>query len=749
MRVLMWFTIGFAMACGAAVYGLNGNVPVWAVAAAMLLCAGAVLLRRRRFFAVAAVVLAGFAAGLGWYFGYDAIQLKTAREYDGQTLLLSIEATDYSYENDYGIVVDGVTELEGKRYQVRAYVNQEAQLSPGCTVTGEFRLRYTASGGQEDPTYHRGEGTFLLAYPKGEAELTLAEETPGRFLAARLRQTVLRTIEEIFPEDTAAFAKALLLGDSNGLDYETDTAFKLSGIRHVIAVSGLHVSILFSIVYAVTSRRRYLTAIVGIPLLVLFAAMAGFTPSIVRACMMQLLMVLAALFPREYDPPTGLAFAVLLMLGINPQTISSVGFQLSVGSVAGIFLFSGRIRKWLQEKLTPAGDGKRKLARWLQWGIATVSSGIAVTLSAMTLTTPLAAWYFGTVSLIGPVTNLLTLWIVNFLFCGIIAACLLAFVWLPAGQAVAWVISWGVRYVTGTAKALGGLPLAAVYTESVYIILWLAFVYGLLVIFLVSRQKRPAVLGCCAALGLCVALLGSWLEPLGGSWRMTALDVGQGQCILLQSGGKTYMVDCGGSSEEGTADLAAATLLSKGISHLDGLILTHYDVDHTGGASFLLTRVGADTVYLPRGNAPENLVLPAGQESVTVTEDLTLSWDGAKLTLFASNSQQSDNERSLCVLFQTEKCDILITGDRSASGELELLAGADLPKLEVLVAGHHGAATSTSEPLLRATRPEIVVISVEANNRYGQPAQSVLERLETYGCQVRRTDREGTITLWG
>ena len=157
----------------------------------------------------------------------------------------------------------------------------------------------------------------------------MCEEIPWRYLPAVWRQKLLERINDIFSDDTSAFSSALLLGDRTGIDYELDTAFKVSGISHVIAVSGLHVSILFGLVYTLTSKRRVLSCAVGIPILILFAAIVGFTPSITRACIMQSLMLIALMLDKEYDPPTALAFAVLTMLVWNPMTVLSVSFQLS------------------------------------------------------------------------------------------------------------------------------------------------------------------------------------------------------------------------------------------------------------------------------------------------------------------------------------------------------------------------------------------------------------------------------------
>jgi len=751
MRKLVWFTLGFGAACAFGAYVYSGIFLI--VEGALLLAVSGVclwLLRRYGAGRAVAMLCVGLSVGLIWYQLYDSLHLRRIREMDGITESVSMIATDYSYETDHGAAVDGRIIVHGRSCRVKIYIHEDAVISPGDTISGKFQFRFTSTGGTEDPTYHRGGGTFLLAYPKGESQIIPTEGMSWRYTPAYLRERLLHTIEDIFPVDTMAFAKALLLGDTNDLTYKTDTDLKLSGIRHVVAVSGLHVSILFSLVYLITARRRVLTAVLGIPVLFLFAAMAGFTPSILRACIMQLLMLLSLSLRREYDPPTALCFAALVMLAMNPLTITSVGFQLSVGSVAGILLFSGSIHAWLSsDKRLGSGKGKSIKARLLRYFKASVS----VTLSALVFTTPLTAWYFGTVSLIGVVTNLLCLWVITFLFCGIIIACVLGLFSAPIGAAVARCLAWLIRGILSVAGFLADVPLAAVYTESVYIVIWLVLCYVLLAVFMLRKKKRPVILTCCIVLALCAALLASWLEPQLDNYRVTVLDVGQGQCVLLQSEGRTYMVDCGGDGDEATADIAAAFLAAQGIHRIDGLILTHYDRDHVGGAAYLLSRVPTDMLILPMGEAgagyTEALSAVYSGKPVYASQDVTITWGEACVTVFASENTKSSNESSLCVLFQTEKCDILITGDKSTAGEIMLTIQKPLPDLEALVVGHHGASSSTSDTLLDITKPEIALISVGADNSYGHPAVSVLQRLEKYGCRIRRTDLEGTIILRG
>lgn len=751
MRKLMWLSLGFGAACAVGAYLLSGAILFW-VGAALAAAAVTGLVASRSSIPVkaAAVICLGFSVGLIWYQLYDTVYLNTAREADEKILSVSMRATDYSYETAYGVAVDGKVSLFGKDYSVRIYMNADSPVTPGTAIHGEFRFRYTASGGMQAPTYHRGEGIFLVAYPAGDVTAVSPTQRSWRYIPAYLREFLLQTIDGVFPEDVRPFSKALLMGDATEFDYDTNTHLMLSGIRHVAAVSGLHVSILFSMVYFATGRRRFLTAVLGVPCLALFAAMAGFSPSILRACIMQTLMLVAMACKKEYDPPTALAFAVLVMLVGNPHTVTSVGFQLSAGSVAGIFLFSGRIRAWLLDPKRLGGCRGKGLRRRL---INNLCGSVSITLSAMVFTTPLVAWYFGAVSLVGVVTNLLCLWAVSILFCGIIFACILGMLYLPAAKLAGWALAWLARYILGVSSALSRVPGGVVYTESVYIVLWLILCYVLLCVFLVARQKRPVVLAACTVLSLCIALLASWAEPLLDDYRVTVLDVGQGQCVLLQSQGRTYMVDCGGSDDEAAADKAAALLMSQGVYRLDGLILSHYDRDHVGGAAYLLSRIPTDVLILPQGeDAPRwdgGLVDAYGDTPVRAEQDIQITWGDAAITVFAAPDAKTSNENSLCVLFQKEEYDILITGDRNITGEISLLQTAGIPKLDALIVGHHGSGSSSGEIFLNAARPDVAVISVGADNPYGHPARKVLERLAAAGCSIRRTDLEGTIILRG
>lgn len=745
MRKMMWFAIGFGAACAfcAHTWTCSGLI-LPAAAFAVLFAAALISGKWIKQLKIASAVCLGISLGLFWFQGYCDLYLSKASELDGKLADVKVYCTDYSYQTDYGTAVEGFLYLEGKPCRAKFYVNGDVAMEPGDILSGCYQLRVTTQDSEKGATYHQGKGIFLLGYQRDDAQLLKVTERPLWAYPAILRRHLVGIIESCFPADTSGFAKALLLGDRTDIDYELNTVFKVSGIMHIIAVSGLHVTILFTLINMLCFKRRWLVGLIGIPSLLLFAAMAGFTPSITRACIMQCLMIGAMLLNREYDGPTELAFASLVMLVVNPLVITSVSFQLSVGCMIGIFLFQKRINDWLCRKL--GCEKHHRFVKAKRWFAGSVS----VTLSAISLTTPLSAYYFGAVSLVGVLTNLLTLWAVSIIFYGIILVCGVGAAAPGAGAVCASLVSWLIRYVLAVAENLAAVPMAAVYTRSIYIVAWLVFCYVLLGIFLFTRDKRPGVLAVCAALGLLLCMGASWLEPRTDGCRMTVLDVGQGQSIILRSDGKTYLVDCGGDYDEDAADLAAETLLSQGVHRIDGLILTHFDRDHAGGAACLLTRIPAETVYVP-DLTDDNGFLKSLEEMIpgvicTVDEDIQILFDSTKISIYPSSVPNSDNDGSLAVLFQRGNCDILITGDRSGFGERLLLNEADIPQLDVLVAGHHGSKSSTCEELLSATNPKLVAISV-GENSYGHPAEELLQRLERYGCIVYRTDLHGNLTF--
>ncbi len=746
MRKLMCISIGFCTACLISAYWLSGSA-VLILAGVCIAVAAAAFWGMKK--PAVAVVLLGCAAGLIYCRCFDATVLSEMKALDGDTEYIQMEATGYSFDTGYNDAVDGKVRLGGKSYSVRLFFREETRVSPGDSICGTVRFRYTPEGGLENTTYHKGEGIFLLGYAVDAMEVKHADHLAPRYYPVYLRKNIARRITDIFPSETAAFAKALLIGDDGQISFLDNIAFQKSGIRHVIAVSGLHISIIFSALYFFIGKRKYLTLAVGLPILALFAAVAGFTPSVVRACLMQAMMLLSIAVNKEYDPVTALSFSALVMLVVNPLTVTSVSFQLSVGSMIGIFAFSQPIRRYLRdEKRFGKMAGKSLKARLKRW----ITGSVSVTVSAMTVTVPLCALYFGMVSLIGILTNLLTLWIISFIFCGIMAACVLSLIWLPLGGMAAYMVSGPILYVLYMARILSRIPFGVAYTDSPYTVLWVVSTCILILLFLLSKKRSAVLLTVSVMLLYALSLTASWIEPQLDPVRMTVLDVGQGQCVLLQSKDESYLIDCGGQDPERTAEKALCAVGAQGIQKLDGLILTHFDADHANAASYLGQVLPVSRLYLPDsdpGNDIREQLETQFADICWVKRNRTVACGTGELTIYPAKSGADGNESSMCILFQGENCDILITGDRDIAGEAYLLEQGDIPQVDVLVVGHHGASTSTGLQLLDAVKPRIAVISVGESNIHGHPSEEALKRLQRAGCIIKRTDLEGTILIRG
>ena len=741
----MWVAIGFTIAAAIGMYLLQGEWYFAASGCAALILAAVILLMQRfprmKFLAFC---IFGCVIGFIWLSVFEVAYLSVPRAADEKRVVLTITATDYSSRSDYGYVVDGVGYINNRPYRMRMYLPNEVDIAPGDTLTARYLIRSTLPGGSAEAVYHASDGMFLTAKAFRTPDLVKTEKLPWYGYPALIRQTIREVVHQIFPEDTEGLAVALLIGDTDGLDYMTDTSFKTSGISHFVAVSGFHVTALFAIVYVLLGRKRLLAVLIGIPLLLLFAAVTGFSQSTVRAVLMHSLMIIATLFDREYDPLTALGFAALVMLILNPWTVTNVGFQLSAGCMIGILLLSDPIKEWIiGHKYFSKLKGKRKKV------LTGFAVSVGMSLGATIAVTPLCAYYFGIVSLVSVLTNLLTSWVIALIFYGVILAFLSALFYMPLGSILGWVIAWPIRYVILVAKGISKFPLAAVYMDSDYMVIWLVFVYVLLLVYMLAKRKPLLECICCAVISLCVALLLSWVPPKLDECRVTVLDVGQGQCILLQSHGKSFLVDCGGDSDEESANIAAKALFSQGVYVLDGVIFTHYDRDHAAGAAYLLQRIPAKALYMPNcldadGTAALLTAVHDGS-IISVEQDISVQFEDTQISLIPSQRNLSDNESGLCVLFQTQNCDILITGDRSAMGERELMRDIDLPELEVLIVGHHGSKYSTSEELLEKTKPEYAIISAGADNSYGHPTAEVIQRLLDAGSIIYRTDLHGTI----
>lgn len=704
---------------------------------------------------------AGLAIALLWSWGYDMRTVYPAEQLAGTEETFVFQAADWPETGTYSVSVEArLLNPDGPDLGVLLYFypgdEKIPDIKPGDTLTCTVQLKLADTVGGEENGYYYSKGIFLTANAAAIPEVTPAESVPLKYWPALWRRAMGEHIAELFSDETAGLALALTTGDKSGLTGGFYTALKRCGLAHVVAVSGMHMSMVVMLAaMLVRRRRRKMMAIVSIPLVLAFMALTGFAPSVVRAGVMQILLLLGPALSREGDTVTSLSFALLLLLLQNPYATMSVGLQLSFLSVAGILTITGRLNEKFFHRF-PLKKGKTKPRRLYNKAVRFLVGCVTMSIGAIAFTTPLTVYYFGTVSLISPLANLLTLWAVTALFLLCLPAAALGGVLPVAGKvlaALAEPVSWLFHRIV---YGLSSLPFASVSLETGrYILFWLLFVYAVIGACILFRKEKPKpiVPVCCCAIALAAALLLNALSLRGSGLAVTVLNVGQGQSILLATQSSTALVDCGGSGWEDPGDIAADYVQAMGKSTLDLLILTHYHSDHACGVPELMERLDVAALAVPDVEPDSTLraeilalAEEKGTEVIFIEEDTVVELDSASLTLYAPLGTGGGNEEGLSVLATQGDFDALITGDMNAAVERRLVKYGNLPDIELLVAGHHGSASSTSAELLEAVMPEYAVISV-GYNTYGHPAPETLDRLEQAGCTVWRTDLRGTITI--
>ena len=742
MRILATFTGAFALGIFLAQYLLPVEWLLPCGAAAFVLAFGRLFLRNdtgRR------VLLVG--VGLALAFGYDWLYIRQVQrpmeELAGTQREMTMTLCDYAISTGYGAKVTvRLEDFPGKA----VYYGEEKllELEPGQTVTDLVQLQSAARIRDDDVTSFTSKGVFLLAYRRGEASYGEGTSASPRWWPVRMGRAMQSRIAELFMGDEAGFLTAILTGDKSRLSDEGAAALSEAGLYHILAVSGMHFGFLLALVTYLTGKhRRRLTALCALPLLAFYAALTGGSPSVLRSCVMLAFLLAAPVCRRDSDGPTALLAALFLILLANPFAAASISLQLSFTAMAGILFLTPRLYRLLMH-----GRKGNRVTRFL-------AAGFSATMGALVFTVPLSGWYFGTLTLISPLSNLLCLWAASGVFVLELVTVLLGFFCLPPAKLLAVVPALLTRYILLMAGLLAKIPYHAAYFANPYLKYWLAYAY---ILFLTAwlRRKAPRRKYALAAILTCLTLaltvkLGEWRYHAGLDVKV--LDVGQGQCVLLASGGDFTLVDCGsGNSWYGPGEIASQHLRAMGCRKLDRLVLTHYDSDHISGVRSLLARMDVDTLLVPEladdglGGEILELAREHGVTVETVESRTELPMGKAVLTVLPPVGEGEDNERGLSVLASAEDADILITGDMDAATERKFLEAYDLPDIEVLVAGHHGSKYSTSNDLLDALTPETACISVGSNS-YGHPADETMRRLAEHGCAIYRTDMQGTIHL--
>ena len=752
MRVLA--TIGFSFSAGvflAALLPWNGWQLYAAGGVLLLALAWLFAARKQKYFRRGLLILLPLAVSLAYFAGYDHLVRQPIEDRCGAASDFAATVCDWPQATERGARV--TVELEGY-HRARAVLYGEAELlaaRPGDTVTGTAQWQSAVHFNSDDVTHFNARGVYALLYGREDVRLSAGDGDALRWLPQRAGKAFREKVVAIWDDArVSGFLTAELTGDKSAMDDGDYLAMQETGLAHLFAVSGLHCAFLVTLLALLISRRQRLLCAVTIPLLLFYMVMVGMSPSVVRACIMQIFLLIAPLFRRGSDPLTSLAAALLVILLCNPFAAASVSLQLSFSATLGMVLLSPRLYKlltgWYKGKCRP-----------LRTALCFVAANLSATLSAVVFTAPLTAWYFRIFVLVAPLSSLLAVPAAGWSFMAAFVTVLLGFVWLPLASLLGW-ISWAlVRYILWIANGMMSWRYHAVYFTNPYLIYWLLFLYAAFIGCAATPDgKRKYLLA--SALSVLTLTAAIWVNRQDyqyGVLTALTLDVGQGESVILTSGGETALVDCGSSnSYKDPGGLAADTLHSMGVRELSAVVVTHYHADHTNGLYEVLRRIPVQTIYLPdiedEYGVRERLVSLAeekGAQVTYVTKETADTLGDTVLTIYPPVQSGGDlNELGLTALASAGDFDLLITGDMSGSTEKKLVETYALPDIEVLVVSHHGSRYSSNIRFLKSVTPEAAVISVGDNN-YGHPSEETLQRLLAVGADIWRTDQQGTIRI--
>jgi competence protein ComEC len=607
------------------------------------------------------------------------------------------------------------------------------------------------------------------------AHVTLVAEneaSPILYHLFAFKRYAQSTITDILPEPQASLLTGILLGVETGIPKNLMDDFAATSTTHIIVISGFNITIVSGLFAGLAGRlfnrrKAILVAIAGV---VVYTILVGASAAVVRAALMGILYLWGQYLGRGTYAPASLAAAAFLMTAHDPHVLWNVGFQLSFAATLGLVLYTEPLERFSERTLARVTSTERA-----QKIVALFSEALIVTLAATITTTPILLHHFERLSLVTLVSNFLILPAQPYVMVAGGVALLMGLVVRPLGQVVAWIAWIFLTYTIESVRLTSQLPFTSV---PVQMDAWMVFVYYVLLggftWWLAQPKERrkemwhrllsrrlshlPAKALVGAALILLVLAFFAWRSLPDGRLHVVFLDVGQGDAIFIQTpSGKQVLID-GGPSE--------TVLLSQMGRHmpfwdrtLDVVMLTHPDSDHITGLLGVLERYQVDTVIfraMERDDeiydqwlellAVEDAAIHQGEAGLGLTLDpgleMTVLHPGVELL---AGTTADSNNNSIVTRLVYGQVSVLLTGDIEAVVEQQLVRDGAMLASIVLKAAHHGSCTSTTEAFLEAVDPEVVVISVGADNDFGQPCAEVLERLE--GLLVYRTDERGTIEL--
>ena len=630
----------------------------------------------------------------------------------------------------------------------------------------------------------------------------------GSYLAAaisRAHRSIVEQDHKLWTEDASGMMDALLIGERAFLERGIRADFQRTGTYHMLVVSGLHVGVLALCVFWVLRRLglgEVATSVLAVIAIFIYAALTREGTPVWRAALMFAVYLATRLLYRRRAAMNALGGVALAMMVANPSTLFSASFQMSFLCVV---LISGVGVPLLERTIEPYSRGLRlldvltydrslppriaqfrldlrlivarlgrvahpRIANWLVvvplratlWGASLIVLS-AVMQIGMAL--PMA-YYFHRATSVGIAANLLAIPMLQLLMPAAVIAVALSYLSLTLAKVPALIAAFSLRGIVGTIHSLGSLRMADTRVANPEA--WMIALCGISILACIALMRRGRRSVLCGLSLLLASTISLWtIKPRelihGGMLELTAIDVGQGDSLLVVSPeGKKLLIDGGGlpvwmhSQMEIGEDVVSPYLWTRGFSRIDAIALTHAHADHMIGLLAIIANFHPRELWLPQ-NVPQTevrrLLRRAEQYGTRVVYHRAgdvLPFGSANVRVLAPDPRfpvrsGKRNDESLIMKINYGETSMLLEAD--AERGTERLISSEAPNADVLKVAHHGSASATNTDFLKRVHPRYAVISVGARNVYRHPRPEVLQRLQKSSVRAYRTDRNGATTF--
>lgn len=739
---------------------LNENI-IWTALFAVFFLSCFIIDKKYRL--LIALISISFLFGTGYIKVYDKIYSSEIEEYNGKSS--QIIGIVYDKLNESTYLIKNVV-INGKKIKSNIRLTS-SNLEFGDKINASATLKLPDlprnSGGFNYRRYLKTQKIYLTSISKDTKVIGKNQLSPLEELSEKVREKVRKFTENTMDSESSGILQALVIGDDKEIEEDIEEQYKKAGMIHLLVVSGGHVAFLVMLITYILeffnigkNKRKYFMVLV----IILYIFITGCTPSVLRAGIATIIIIIGNLIGRQNDTLTTIGLVALILMLDNPNVIYSLSFELSFLGALGIILGYPKLNEIIH-KILPNK----------------ISEAVSLTLSAQLFVTPITLYNFNTIYFGGIISNIFSMSLAGIIMMYGIILCPIFIAIPPLGIILAKPLELLIKLMNIVANVFANIPFLN-YTLPTPSILQVLIYYAVLFYILeiderifwkrtsnlpkIYSDKRynKLIIAVCGVMSILIIIFVTNILPK--PLEIDMIDVGHGDSILITTPHrKSILIDTGDSySSNGKKyDMGEKTvlpyILDKGLSKIDLLVLSHLDSDHTGGFNSIINNIKVDNVGISinnkikeKGNEIEKII-DRKSKRLYLNSGKKFNIDGVNFTILSPDKKENiddENNDSIVILMEYQGVKALFMGDMESDAEDELIKRYSNLDIDILKAGHHGSITSTTEALVKATTPKVALISVGTRFK-SIPSDIVLNRLRSVYSKIYRTDKMGEVVV--